>query len=420
MINRLINRPIIAAGGMTAALSAMVLPISLRLESNSAERFSENYAGQYVQVGSRAGIVLDRTHSLEFCSNKRSVAFQSLAVNNDFSKFSLSDEVECFPAPNATYAPRDTTPSTSFKMTEGNFKEMDIFPFASVRMESEDAFVTQSDLSLDLIMGNSSAGYTQTTCNTSVLQKSILGERGHHEIVTHEYQLQIERCDQEVGDDILGHSAYLLVDRVDSEYDLWRPKDLKVIDQDRSSFLQTNGTYSIPTFGYGSYACFPGSAFLKTENGFISFDEMSELMSSGQQLPAIASYDEDTGEEVFQVPRKFIDHGFVSTNLMTVVTVNVETGELESLVVTDNHRLFVETDSGEREWKQAGELEEADMIIGNEGKLYDVDLGATTLTETSLPLYNLSFLSDQTGLWPNYFVSTNAEGNDWFLAHNLK
>ena len=160
--------------------------------------------------------------------------------------------------------------------------------------------------------------------------------------------------------------------------------------------------------------CFPDNAYLKTrEGGPVTFNQLSEMFQRGEKFPEIAAFDEVTGEVVYQKPELIVTHFQIQSSLLYLDAHN--TDQTTTLEVTPNHRLWI-LRGGLKMWLEAGQLGASDQLINPFGESYSIDSLRTV--QGVFNLYNLSFLSNKTGLHPTYLVS--ADGQSWFVTHNFK
>ncbi len=165
-----------------------------------------------------------------------------------------------------------------------------------------------------------------------------------------------------------------------------------------------------------SYYCFTADMLVKTQTGSVSFAQLQELVSQGKPLPFVASYDEQTGEVIYQQPVNLIDHGFVDTKLTTLSLI-ADDGEMTELTVTPNHKLLVDR-NGSEVWVPVGELTDNDNVIGPDGEQLYVNWEGSEEILTNEALFNLTFAAAKTGMEPTYLVSS--DGDNWVVAHNMK
>ncbi|MDO8527401.1 MAG: hypothetical protein Q7T03_06935, partial [Deltaproteobacteria bacterium] len=165
--------------------------------------------------------------------------------------------------------------------------------------------------------------------------------------------------------------------------------------------------------GWGGGGCFGGATYVRLENGaLMTMGELHTMMLQGGELPKMASFDETSGQIIYQTPTAFMQRPLVDGALLYV---NVE-GKADSLEVTPNHPMLVQKEAGSPPgWVTAGELHSGDKLVNPEGDPFVIQ---SIRTETgAFDVFNLSFSEEKTGMHPTYLVSP--DGLTWFVAHNI-
>lgn len=77
------------------------------------------------------------------------------------------------------------------------------------------------------------------------------------------------------------------------------------------SFIKAGRTNENSAFVASCNACFSGDTHLQTKTGVIRFDELKALWHAKKPLPEVASFDEETGEVIWQSPTLLVEHAGV-------------------------------------------------------------------------------------------------------------
>lgn len=167
--------------------------------------------------------------------------------------------------------------------------------------------------------------------------------------------------------------------------------------------------------GQAVFSCFTGDTYLKLESGrVISFKELAGRLQGGEPLPKVASYDERTGQVVYQQPTRFDTHTHTRTAIY-YITVEGSAGKSRTLSVTGEHPMLVER-GRRREWVKVKDLCKEDRLVSETGRGYS--LLNTYPLEMSQTVYNLSFSGERRGSHPTFLVCLDPAGKECVVAHN--
>lgn len=163
---------------------------------------------------------------------------------------------------------------------------------------------------------------------------------------------------------------------------------------------------------YLTWGCFPGDAFLRLSDGTpIEFAEYARLYGDADVKPAVASWNPETGEAIYQSPVKVLVHPDSEHEVMLEIQCTFGNGIVPDLplVVTDKHELL----TGAGTYIRAIDLKIGSALITEGGQCF---INPAGYGETQSVVYNLSF--NPSDNIPNYLVSP--DGAVWYIAHNIE
>lgn len=170
---------------------------------------------------------------------------------------------------------------------------------------------------------------------------------------------------------------------------------------------------SIPGQARNYYGgCFTAETLLQTCDGTIDFAAIAKLAAARESLPKVASYNEETGEVVWQVPDSVIVHGRQARKLLCLSLLTKDHSR-QNLQVTSIHPLLVQR-GNKKIWVPAGNISSSDIVVGENGVCFTVDQANTKFYDVEDAVYNLHF--EGPGVAHTFFVS--ADGKNWVAAHN--